>query len=202
MIRTATQRTRFDRLHAVNTRAIDLTEALLLLSRADQRSFAPGARRPLSDSRRGHRDSAPLGRKAWRHYRDLRGDDPHHRIARAPTAADYEPRPRRRDPGQTCPKAAPSGSRAAFTTGVRCSPSRTPARSSAHRLLPPLPSRSFAAANAYAPTTQASASAWQSPRASPKRTTEPSPSPPAPPAGSASRCNYPPRHHTTADEVK
>ena len=33
-----------DRLHAVNTRAIDLTEALLLLSRADQRSFA---REPL-----------------------------------------------------------------------------------------------------------------------------------------------------------
>jgi two-component system sensor histidine kinase VanS len=29
-----------DRLHAVNTRAMDLTEALLLLSRADQRSFA------------------------------------------------------------------------------------------------------------------------------------------------------------------
>jgi two-component system, OmpR family, sensor histidine kinase VanS len=29
-----------DRLYAVNTRAIDLTEALLLLSRADQRSFA------------------------------------------------------------------------------------------------------------------------------------------------------------------
>jgi two-component system sensor histidine kinase VanS len=30
-----------DRLHAVNTRAIDLTEALLMLSRADQRSFTP-----------------------------------------------------------------------------------------------------------------------------------------------------------------
>ncbi|MGE4426460.1 MAG: sensor histidine kinase [Solirubrobacteraceae bacterium] len=30
-----------ERLHAVNTRAIDLTEALLLLSRADQRAFAP-----------------------------------------------------------------------------------------------------------------------------------------------------------------
>src|SRR4029079_18602155 len=29
-----------DRLHAVNGRAIDLTEALLVLSRADQRSFA------------------------------------------------------------------------------------------------------------------------------------------------------------------
>ena len=32
-----------DRLHAVNTRAIGLTEALLLLSRADQRSFIPEA---------------------------------------------------------------------------------------------------------------------------------------------------------------
>jgi two-component system sensor histidine kinase VanS len=30
-----------DRLYAVNTRAIDLTEALLLLTRADQRSFTP-----------------------------------------------------------------------------------------------------------------------------------------------------------------
>jgi two-component system sensor histidine kinase VanS len=30
-----------DRLHVVNTRAIDLTEALLLLSRAEQRSFTP-----------------------------------------------------------------------------------------------------------------------------------------------------------------
>jgi two-component system sensor histidine kinase VanS len=30
-----------DRLHFVNTRAIDLTEALLMLSRADQRSFTP-----------------------------------------------------------------------------------------------------------------------------------------------------------------
>jgi two-component system sensor histidine kinase VanS len=30
-----------ERLHAVNTRAIDLTEALLLLTRADQRSFVP-----------------------------------------------------------------------------------------------------------------------------------------------------------------
>jgi two-component system sensor histidine kinase VanS len=30
-----------DRLHAINSRAIDLTEALLLLSRADQRSFTP-----------------------------------------------------------------------------------------------------------------------------------------------------------------
>jgi two-component system, OmpR family, sensor histidine kinase VanS len=32
-----------DRLHVINTRAIDLTEALLLLSRADQRSFTRGS---------------------------------------------------------------------------------------------------------------------------------------------------------------
>lgn len=32
-----------ERLHAINTRAIDLTEALLLLSRADRRSFTPAA---------------------------------------------------------------------------------------------------------------------------------------------------------------
>ena len=32
-----------ERLHAVNARAIELTEALLLLSRADQRSFVPDA---------------------------------------------------------------------------------------------------------------------------------------------------------------
>jgi two-component system, OmpR family, sensor histidine kinase VanS len=38
--RNGDTRALLDRLHAVNTRAIDLTEALLLLSRADQRSFA------------------------------------------------------------------------------------------------------------------------------------------------------------------
>src|SRR4029453_19287452 len=42
-----------DRLHAVNTRAIDLTEALLLLSRADQRSFT-----------REHGDLSPIAEEA------------------------------------------------------------------------------------------------------------------------------------------
>jgi hypothetical protein len=42
------------------------------------------------------------------------------------------------------------------------------------------------------------ATAQQSSRASPKHTTERSPSPPGPPAGSASRCNYPPQHRTLA----
>src|SRR4029450_7190917 len=100
----------------------------------------------------------------------------------------------------TCPNRAPCGSRPAFTPRTRCSPSRTPARSSPHRWFPPLPNRFFAAPNAYAPTTQVSASAWQSSRASPTHTTEPSPSPPVPPAGSASPCNYPPHHRTLADD--
>src|SRR6478736_1924082 len=42
-----------DRLHAVNARAIDLTEALLVLSRADQRTFA-----------REHVDLSLLGEEA------------------------------------------------------------------------------------------------------------------------------------------
>jgi two-component system, OmpR family, sensor histidine kinase VanS len=39
--RNANTRELLDRLHAVNARAIDLTEALLVLSRADQRAFTP-----------------------------------------------------------------------------------------------------------------------------------------------------------------
>ena len=48
-----------DRLHAVNTRAIDLTEALLLLSRADQRSFAREHVDLSLDRGGGHRDAPP-----------------------------------------------------------------------------------------------------------------------------------------------
>ena len=70
--------------------------------------------------------------------------------------------------------------------------------SSPHSSSPRLPSRSSAAPNASAPTTQVSASAWRSSRASPRHTTEPSPSPREPRAGSASPCNYPPRHRTPA----
>ena len=48
-----------DRLHAVNARAIDLTEALLLLSRADQRSFTRNASTCRSSRRRPPRRSSP-----------------------------------------------------------------------------------------------------------------------------------------------
>ena len=58
---------------------------------------------------------------------------------------------------------------------VRCSLSRTPARSSPHSWFHRLPSRFAAAPNAYAPTPQVWASAWQSSKASPKHTTELSP---------------------------
>ena len=61
-----------DRLHVVNTRAIDLTEALLLLSRADQRSFT---REHVDLSLHGggsHRDAPPPRGGARRHHRDLR----------------------------------------------------------------------------------------------------------------------------------
>ena len=53
-----------DRLHAVNARAIDLTEALLLLSRADQRSFAPRTRSTCPSSRKKpRRRSSPSPRQ-------------------------------------------------------------------------------------------------------------------------------------------
>ena len=87
-----------DRLHAVNTRAIDLTEALLLLSRADQRSFTPEHVDLSLDRGRGHRNAPPPRRETRPHDRDLRRPDPHHRLARAAAADDHEPRPQRDRP--------------------------------------------------------------------------------------------------------
>ena len=65
-----------DRLHAVNARAIDLTEALLLLSRADQRSFT---REPVDLSliaEEATETLLPLAEEARRHHRDLRRHRP------------------------------------------------------------------------------------------------------------------------------
>ena len=184
-----------DRLHAVNTRAIDLTEALLLLSRADQRSFTRELRRPVPHSRRSHRNAPPPRRKTRRHHRDLRRHDPHHRLARAPAAVDHEPRAQR-----DRPQPARAGHRLGHD---QRSPQERGAHGREHRReahpavgLHACRAVSARHQSAYAPTTQASASAWPSSRASPKHTTEPSPSPPGAPAGSASRCNYPPRYQT------
>ena len=69
-----------DRLHAVNARAIDLTEALLVLSRADQRSFT---REPVDLSLVAEEATETLARPrrtTRRHHRDLGRDEPHHRL--------------------------------------------------------------------------------------------------------------------------
>ncbi len=121
------------------------------------------------------------------------------RLTRAPAAVEREPRAERDRP-QPAGTGHRVGRRPASTPRARCSPSRTPARSSRHSWSPRWPSRFSAAPNASAPTTQASASAWRSSRASPKRTTEHSPSRPRAGGGFASRCNYPPRHRTLADD--
>jgi two-component system, OmpR family, sensor histidine kinase VanS len=126
-----------DRLRAVNTRAIDLSEALLLLSRADQRSFT---REPVDLSliaEEANRNAPPLAEK---------------RCVTIETSGDI-----------------------------------TPAIGSYTLLLQ------------MTTIMQASASAWRSSRASPKRTTEHPPSPRALEAGSTSRCNYRPHQCAPAD---
>ena len=103
-----------DRLHVVNTRAIDLTEALLLLSRADQRSFAPEPVDLSLDRGGSHRDAPPPRGEARRHDRDLRRHDPHHRLTRA-AAADERRTSCTTRSSTTCPSTAPCGSRPAST---------------------------------------------------------------------------------------
>ena len=187
-----------DRLHVVNTRAIDLTEALLLLSRADQRSFT-----------REHVDLSLIAEEATETLLPLAEK---HGVT-IETSGDLTPtigshalllQMTTNLVHNAIVHNLPEHGTVWVTTSVHprawCSRSRTPARSSPHSWFPRSPSRFFAAPNAYAPTTQVSASAWRSSRASPKHTTEPSPSPPGPPAGSASRCNSPPRHCTLADD--
>ena len=61
-----------ERLHAVNTRAIDLTEALLAAQPRRPAVLHPRSRRPLAGRRRGHRDAPAPRRAARRHHRDLR----------------------------------------------------------------------------------------------------------------------------------
>ena len=142
-----------DRLHAVNTRAIDLTEALLLLSRADQRSFTREHVDLSLIAEEATETLLPLAEKRGLTIETSGDIDPHHRLTRAPAAADARTSCTTRS-STTCPSRAPCGSRPASTRRARCSPSRTPARSSPHSSSPRSPSRFFAAPNAYAPTTQ------------------------------------------------
>jgi two-component system, OmpR family, sensor histidine kinase VanS len=87
-----------DRLHAVNARAIDLTEALLLLSRANQRSFTPEHVDLSLIAEEAGEPLLPPRRETWHHHRDLRRHLPHHRLTPAPAAADHKPSPQRDRP--------------------------------------------------------------------------------------------------------
>ena len=180
-----------DRLHFVNTRAIDLTEALLLLSRADQRSFAPE-----------HADLSLIAEEATETllpFAEQRG-------VTIETSGDATPTVG--SPALLLQMAtnlvhnaivhnvADQGS-VWVTTRAHPEGVTLTVENTGEKLTPQLVSTFdepfAAAADAYAPTTQGSASAWRSSRASPRRTTAPSPSPPAPLGGSASPWSSPQR---------
>ena len=187
-----------DRLQTVNTRAIDLTEALLLLSRADQRSFT-----------REHVDLSLLAEEATETLLPLAEK----RGATIDTSGDTTPTIG--SPALLLQMATnlvhnaivhnlPEQGTVWVTTSLHPDSAVLTVENTGEKLTPQvvatLAEPFLRGTHAYAPTTQVSASAWQSSRASPRRTTEPSPSTPGPPAGSASRCNCPPRHRTTADD--
>jgi two-component system, OmpR family, sensor histidine kinase VanS len=186
-----------DRLHAVNTRAIDLTEALLLLSRADQRSFT---REPVDLSLIAEEATETLLPLAETHGVTIEtaGDiaptiGSHALLLQLTTNLLHN----------AIVHNLPEQGTVWVNTVIRPESVmlsvETPARSSHHSWSRHSPNRSSAAPNAYATIMQASASAWRSSRASPKRTTEPSPSPRALEAGSTSRCNYRPHQRAPAD---
>ena len=87
-----------DRLHAVNTRAIDLTEALLLLSRADRRSIAREHVDLSLIAEEATETLLPLAEQRGVTIETVRRPDPHDRLARAPAAVDHEPRAQRDRP--------------------------------------------------------------------------------------------------------
>ena len=113
----------------------------------------PRTHRPIPRSRRTTETLLPLA-EARRRRRDLRAPEPTISLPRVYCCRSVMSMVTERDRPQPARARAQSGSRPAFTPRVRCSPSRTPARSSPHSQLPRSPSRFFAAPNGYAPTTQ------------------------------------------------
>ncbi len=91
-----------ERLDVVNTRAIDLTEALLLLSRADQRSFTPVHVDLSLVAEEATETLLPLAEKHGVTI-DTSGDmTPTVGLRGAPVAADDEPRAQRDRPQPAC----------------------------------------------------------------------------------------------------
>lgn len=173
-----------DRLHTVNTRAIALTEALLLLSRANQRSFAA---EPVDLSLLAEEATETLLPLAEKHGITIETDGELTPTSGSPTLllqlttnlvhnAIVHNLP---DEGSVWVNTGVRRNSVVLTvenTGENISPSSHP-----HS-----PNRSSAAPIAYTPATRASVSAWQSSAPSPRRTTEHSPSPHVLPAGFAS----------------
>ena len=150
-----------DRLHHLNTRAIDLTEALLLLSRAGQKSFTPEYLDLSLIAEEATETLLPLAEQARHHPRDLRRDDPHHRLRDAPAPVDDEPRTQRHRP-------QPASTRRRMGQNQR-SPQVCGAHGREHRG-EPCPAAGFHACRAVSAwhgththrPRQVSASAWQS----------------------------------------
>ena len=189
-----------DHLSTVNNRAIDLTEALLVLSRANRGSFI---REPVDLSLIAEEATEALMPLAEKHGVTIE------------TSADLTPTSG--SPALLLQLTTnlvqnaivhnlPEDGAVWITTsaqpGRSCSRSRTRERTSPPNWSARSSSRSSAAPSAPTPTTKGSASAWRSSTASPRRTTEPSPSPPEPTEGSASRCACPPRHRAPAGDER
>ena len=87
-----------ERLRAVNARAIDLTEALLVLSRADQRSFVPEHVDLSLIAEEAAETLLPLAEKRGVTIETIRRHDAHHRLTRTAAADGYQPRAQRDRP--------------------------------------------------------------------------------------------------------
>ena len=187
-----------DRLHAVNTRAIGLTEALLLLSRADQRSFVPEDVDLSLVAEEAAETLLPLAERRGLTIETSGDTTPtvgsHALLLQLSTNlvhnAIVHNLPERGTVWVTTSAQTESAVLTVENTGEKLTPQ------SVATLAEPF----LRGTNAFAPTTQGSGSAWRSSRASPRHTTEPSPSRPGPQAVFVSRCSSPPRHGTPADD--
>ena len=184
-----------DRLLFVNARAIDLTEALLVLSRADQRSFSPEridlsliaeeateALLPLAEMRgvtieTSGQMASTVGSEAL--LLQLATNLVHNAIVHN----------------------LPEQGTVWVTTSIQpdaCGAHCREHRREAHPTVGLHPGRTVSAwyQTDRTPTTQVSALGWPSSRASPRHTTGLSSSPLVPLEGSPSPCSCPPRHST------
>ena len=87
-----------ERLHFVNARAIDLTEALLVLSRADQRSFIREHADLSLIAEEATETLLPLAEERGATIETSGDGDPHPRLTRPAAADDDEPRAQRHRP--------------------------------------------------------------------------------------------------------